>query len=404
MSEIRLVGTAHVSQNSIDEVKRAIEEFEPDVVAVELDRGRFAAIKKEGKPPEMDDIIKGGNFNETLVQWMLAYIQRKIGMDVGIEPGAEMLAAINEAESRQIPVALADRDIRITLSRFWRGMTVLEKLRLIYALMGTIVGGKGDDEEDKIDIEALTKDKDLIEMAIEEFHKFSPNGAYALIDERDAYLAHSLLRLSQRHEKVLGIVGAGHMKGIQRYFEKPETLPPFESLTAQQKSHNWKLIIGGVIIAMFAFILLLIGFSGVGVDVLLGAVVYWVIINGVLAAGFTLIAGGHPLSALTAFCVSWLTSLNPFLAAGWFAAVTEAKVRKPKASDLQKIIDAESFSDMRQVPMFKVIFVAALANVGSMLGTFAYFIFIFPILGIDPTVVFVDGFNNLIAWISGLFR
>ncbi|MBQ4415305.1 MAG: TraB/GumN family protein [Methanomicrobium sp.] len=404
MSEIRLVGTAHVSQNSIDEVKLAIEEFQPDVVAVELDRGRYAAIKKEGKPPEMDDILKGGNFNETLVQWMLAYIQRKIGMDVGIEPGAEMLAAINEAESREIPVALADRDIRITLSRFWRGMTVLEKLRLIYALMGTIISGKGDDEEDKIDIEALTKDKDLIEMAIEEFHKFSPNGAYALIDERDAYLAHSLLRLSQRHERVLGIVGAGHMKGIQRYFEKPETLPPFESLTAQQKTHNWKLIIGGVIIAMFAFILLLIGFSGVGIDVLLYAVVYWVIINGVLAGGFTLLAGGHPLSALTAFCVSWLTSLNPFLAAGWFAAVTEAKVRKPKASDLQKIIDAESFSEMRQVPMFKVIFVAALANVGSMLGTFAYFIFIFPILGIDPTVVFVDGFNNLVAWISGLFR
>ncbi|MBQ3684147.1 MAG: TraB/GumN family protein, partial [Methanomicrobium sp.] len=364
----------------------------------------YAAIKKEGKPPEIDDILKGGNFNETLVQWMLAYIQRKIGMDVGIEPGAEMLAAINEAESREIPVALADRDIRITLSRFWRGMTVLEKLRLIYALMGTIISGKGDDEEDKIDIEALTKDKDLIEMAIEEFHKFSPNGAYALIDERDAYLAHSLLRLSQRHDRVLGIVGAGHMKGIQRYFEKPETLPPFESLTAQQKTHNWKLIIGGVIIAMFAFILLLIGFSGVGIDVLLYAVVYWVIINGVLAGGFTLLAGGHPLSALTAFCVSWLTSLNPFLAAGWFAAVTEAKVRKPKASDLQKIIDAESFSEMRQVPMFKVIFVAALANVGSMLGTFAYFIFIFPILGIDPTVVFVDGFNNLVAWISGLFR
>ena len=403
MSEIKLVGTAHVSQNSIDEVRLAIEEFQPDVVAVELDRGRYAAIKKEGKPPEMEDILKGGNFNETLVQWMLAYIQRKIGMDVGVEPGAEMLAAINEAESREIPVALADRDIRITLSRFWSGMTVIEKLRLIYALMGTIIGGSDEDDE-KIDIEALTKDKDLIEMAIEEFHNFSPNGAYALIDERDAYLAHSLLRLSQRNEKVLGVVGAGHVKGIQRYFENPETLPPFESLTAQPATHNWKLIIGGIFIAMFAFLLLLIGFSGVGLDVLLSAVVYWVVINGVLAGGFTLLAGGHPLSALTAFCVSWLTSLNPFLAAGWFAAVTEAKVRKPKASDLQKIIDAESFSEMRQVPMFKVIFVAALANVGSMLGTFAYFIFIFPILGIDPTVVLVDGFNNLVAWISGLVR
>ncbi|MBN2734942.1 MAG: TraB/GumN family protein [Methanomicrobiaceae archaeon] len=400
MGEIHLVGTAHVSKNSVEDVRRAIEEFQPDVVAIELDRGRYAALKKQGSNPGVDDILKGGNFSEILIQWMLAYIQRKIGMDVGVEPGSEMIAAVEEAEKREIPIALADRDIRITLSRFWQGMSVWEKLKLIGALAGTIAGRGGDEE---IDIESLAGDQDLIEMAIEEFHKFSPNGAKALIDERDAYLAHSLLRLSQKNEKVLGVVGAGHVKGITGYFKNPSTLPTFDSLVQQPKTLPWKYIIGGAFVAMFAFLLLLIGFSGVGTDVLIWAIIYWVLINGVLAAGFTLIAGGHPLSALTAFCVSWLTSLNPLLAAGWFAAIAEAKVRKPKPSDLQKIIDAQSFSEMRKVPMFKVVLVAALANVGSTIGTFAYFIFIFPILGIDPTVVLAEGFNNLISFIGSFF-
>ncbi|MDD4126093.1 MAG: TraB/GumN family protein [Methanomicrobium sp.] len=400
MSEIHLVGTAHVSKNSVEEVRRAIEEFSPDVIAIELDRGRYAGLKKEGTPPKIEDILKGGNFSEILMQWMLAYIQKKIGMDVGVEPGSEMIAAIEEAEARNIPIALADRDIRITLSRFWQGMSLWEKMKLIGALAGTIAGRGGDEE---IDIESLTQDKDLIEMAIEEFHKFSPNGAKALIDERDAYLAHSLLRLSKRNEKVLGVVGAGHIKGITGYLKDPLALPPFESLVQKPKTLPWKYIIGGAFIAMFAFLLILIGFSGVGIDVLIWAIIYWVLINGILAGGFTLLAGGHPLSALTAFCVSWLTSLNPLLAAGWFAAITEAKVRKPKASDFQKIIDAQTFTEMRKIPMFKVVLVAALANIGSTIGTFAYFIFIFPILGIDPTVVLADGFNNMIAYIGSFF-
>lgn len=401
MSEIRLVGTAHVSKNSVEDVRNAIEEFSPDVIAIELDRGRYAALKKEGPKPGVDDILKGGNFSEVLVQWMLAYIQRKIGMDVGVEPGSEMIAAIKEAEERNIPIALADRDIRITLSRFWKGMSLWEKIKLIGALAGTIAGR--DSGSDEIDIESLAKDRDLVEMAIEEFHKFSPNGAKALIDERDAYLSHSLLRLSKSNEKVLGVVGAGHVKGITGYLSDPSKLPPFDSLVKQQKQFPWSLVIGGAFIAMFAFLLILIAFSGVGFEVLIWAVLYWVLINGVLAAVFTIAAGGHPLSVATAFCVSWFTSLNPLIAAGWFAAIVEAKVRKPRASDFQKIIEAETFTEMRKIPMFKVVLVAALANIGSTIGTFAYFIFIFPILGIDPTVVISDGFSNLTAYICSLF-
>lgn len=401
MGEIRLVGTAHVSKNSVEEVRQAIDEYQPDVVAIELDRGRFAAIKKQGEKPSVNEILKGGNFSELLVQWTLAYVQRRIGMDVGVEPGAEMVAAIEEAEARDIPIALADRDIRLTLSRFWKGMGIIEKLKLLFAVVNAAVGGGGDDGEE-IDIEELTKNKDLIEASIDEFKKFSPKGARALIEERDAYLTYSLLRLGENNNKVLGIVGAGHIKGITGYMADPKTLPPFKSLVEQPKSFPWKLALGGFFVALFAFLIILIAFSGVGIEVLFWAILYWIIINGVLAAGFTLIAGGHPLSALTAFGVSWLTSLNPFLAAGWFAAITEAKVRKPQASDFQEILDAESFSEMRKVPIFRVVLVAALANVGSTIGTIAYFIFIFPILGIDPGVILADGFTNLVSFLSGL--
>lgn len=399
MGEIKLVGTAHVSQASIDEVRQTIEEYQPDVVAIELDKGRFAAIRNQGEKPTVNEILKGGNFSELLVQWALAYVQRKIGMDVGVEPGAEMLAAIEEAEKHNIPIALADRDIRLTLSRFWKGMSIIEKFKLLFAVVGAIAGG-GDEEE--IDIEELTKNQDLIEASIEEFRKFSPKGAAALIGERDAYLTHSLLRLASRNEKVLGVVGAGHVKGINEYMSKPETLPPFSSLLEQPKGFPWKLAFGVFFVALFAFLILLIAFSGVGLGVLLEAIFYWIVINGVLAAGFTLLAGGHPLSALTAFGVSWLTSLNPFLAAGWFAAITEAKIRKPQASDFQEILDAESFNEMRKVPIFRVVLVAALANIGSTIGTFAYFIFIFPILGIDPQVILANGLSNLISFITGI--
>ncbi|MCK4268955.1 MAG: TraB family protein, partial [Methanogenium sp.] len=206
----------------------------------------------------------------------------------------------------------------------------------------------------------------------------------------------------RNHERVLGIVGAGHVKGINRYFLAPETLPSKADLVAQPKTLPWAKIIGFGVIALFAFMIVLIAFSGVGIDVLFSALLYWVIINGVLAAGFTLIAGGHPLSALTAFAVSWMTSLNPLIAAGWFAAITEAKIRKPSPADFHAIMEAKTFSEMRKIPIFRVVLVAALANVGSTIGTFAYFIFIFPFLGIDPTIVLTDGLNNLITWLGSL--
>jgi pheromone shutdown protein TraB len=145
-----------------------------------------------------------------------------------------------------------------------------------------------------------------------------------------------------------------------------------------------------------------LAFSGVGLNVLLEAFLFWVIIHGTLSALFVLLAGGHPYSALTCFCVAWMTSLNPMLHAGWIAAYVEARVRKPPLTDFRKIYETESLSDMAKIPLFKVVLVAALANLGSILGTILYFIFVFPLLKIDPGYVISTGVHNMWTWFTGL--
>ena len=401
MAEIRIVGTAHVSQQSVDEVRAAIGEYTPDVVAIELDVSRFQALKRQAADPTVKDVLEVKNFNTLLVQWLLAYLQRKIGFDVGVEPGAEMKAAIEEAEKRGIAIALVDRDIRLTLLRFWNSLGFIEKIKMFWALVISIAEV---DSGQQIDIESL-KNQDVIDIVMEEFRKFSPNGARALIDERDAFIAHQLVLLkTQRPEgKILAIVGAGHRQGIAGYLDNPVTLPAFDSLIGEPRSLPWGKIFGFLVTGLFAFLLAAIGFSGVGLNVLFEAFLFWVIIHGVLSGLFVLLAGGHPYSALTCFCVAWMTSLNPMLHAGWIGAYVEARVRKPPITDFRKIYETESISEMAKIPLFKVVLVAALGNLGSLLGTILYFIFVFPVLGIDPGIVIADGIHNMGIWAAGLF-
>ncbi len=401
MAEIRVIGTAHVSQQSVEEVRTAIGEYSPDVVAIELDASRFQALKKQAPDPTVRDVLEVKNFNTLLVQWLLAYLQRKIGFDVGVEPGAEMKAAIDEAEKRGIPIALVDRDIRLTLLRFWNSLGILEKIRMMWALVVSIAEV---DNGEKIDIESL-KDQNVLDVVLEEFRKFSPNGARALIDERDAFIAHQLLIVkTQRPEgRILAIVGAGHRQGIAGYIDNPATLPPFDSLVNEPRRIPWGKIFGFAVTGLFIFLLAAIWFSGVGLNVLLQAFVFWVLIHGALSALFVLLAGGHPYSAIACFCVAWMTSLNPMLHAGWIGAYVEARVRRPPISDFRKIYQAETITDMAKIPLFKVVLVAALGNLGSLLGTILYFVFLFPVLGIDPTQVISAGIQNMGAWVAGLF-
>ncbi len=421
MTEIHIVGTAHVSQKSICEVREAVDTVQPDVIAIELDPGRFASLKQQMRDaeaaangetvpeekhesPEIKDMLKG-NFTLMLVQWILGYVQRKIGMNVGIEPGAEMKEAIRLAEERHIQIVLIDRDIRITLARFWGGMKITEKIRLIWALLQSIALADDDDEDspDKIAIDELTR-PDVIEMALREFSNFSPNGAKALITERDAYLARGIIDLEKSpYERAVIVVGAGHVPGITRYREHPETLPSMADLLAKPKHYPWGKILGGLFIVMFAVIIIAIAFSG-ATELLIWAIIYWVLLHALFAGVATLLARGHPFSAAVAAALAWMTSLNPFLAAGWFAAIVEAKMRPPSPGDLKAISKAESIGDMLSVPLFRILLVAAVANIGSTIATFCFFIFLTPLLGVDldmMTQILMTGLTNFWEFLTG---
>ena len=167
------------------------------------------------------------------------------------------------------------------------------------------------------------------------------------------------------------------------------------------------------LIALLVAILVSVVFSSLNIGALavglalvvgyLGDVKPDAIIKGFPTSLFVLLAGGHPYSALTCFCVAWMTSLNPMLHAGWIGAYVEARVRKPPITDFRKIYETESIREMARIPLFKVVLVAALGNLGSLLGTVLYFIFVFPVLGIDPGVVISTGIHNMGTWAAGFF-
>jgi pheromone shutdown-related protein TraB len=228
-SKVVLIGTAHVSEKSVAEVKEAIKNLKPDVVAVELCRGRYDSIKgnvQENQVPIKDILFEGKIYYYT-IQWVLAYIQKKIGEDMGVKPGAEMLAAIEEAEILGSKVALIDRDIQVTLQRFWRKMKFLEKIRMIISLLDGFIGiGKGTD----IDIDQITE-QDVVTTLVSELRGFAPTAAEVLIDERDAYLAGNIFNIAACGNKtVVVVIGAGHKLGVIKYLKYPKSIPSFNTL------------------------------------------------------------------------------------------------------------------------------------------------------------------------------
>jgi pheromone shutdown-related protein TraB len=369
-SKIVLVGTAHVSEKSVAEVKAAIRNLKPDIVGVELCKGRYDSLKgnvQESQVP-IKDILSEGKINYYVINWLLAYMQKKIGEDMGVKPGAEMLAAIEEAESIGATVALIDRNIQVTLQRFWGKMKFLEKIKMIGSLLGGLIGvGKGMD----IDIDNIT-DSDAVTALVNELRGFAPTAAEVLIDERDAYLAGSLVNVAAGGNKtVVAVIGAGHKPGVTKYLKNPKTIPSLSSLMEIPKKRFGigKAIGYGLVVLVLAFFLLLL-LSGISLKLLLIAFGCWFIITGTLSAIGTALAGGHPYSILTAFFVAWLTTLHPLIAAGWFAGLVEAKQRNPTTADIKALAGIDSFREMFKNNFMRVLLVASFANIGSATGAF----------------------------------
>ncbi|GAD52546.1 probable plasmid transfer protein [Halarchaeum acidiphilum MH1-52-1] len=406
---VRLVGTAHVSADSVAEVERVIEEEEPDAVAVELDEGRYRQMKG-GTPDEIApaDLLQGSMALQFLAYWLLSYVQQRLGERFDIDPGADMLAAVEKGEAVGSEVALVDRDIQVTIQRFWARMSLLEKLRLVGQL-GLAVVGVGGEEEEELEMAELT-DTDVVSAMMEEFREFSPKGAEALIDERDAYLAHNILRLREQGKRVVAVVGAGHKAGIERYLEHPEELPPMEDLTGRaEKRFSLLKVAGSVLTLAFLAFFALVLMAGVSNGTLLRLFAAWFLFNGVIAAGLALLGGAHWTSAGVGGAVAWLTSINPLLAPGWFAGYVELRYTPVRISDIGRLNDIlsdetlpirEVFARMTDVPLFRLIAVVALTNLGSMIASFLFIPLVLPFVGGDLSsaseimTVLVQGAQN----------
>ena len=379
--EIVIVGTAHVSEKSVQEVVGKIEQLRPDIVAVELCLARYRAItgQEEEREIKISELLSGGKLYLLLVQWFLAYIQRKMGEEMGVKPGSEMLAAIEAAKKAGARVALVDRDISITIQRFWSAMSLLDKVRLVWSLLPAAFGRGGDEE---IDIDSITQD-DIVSQMISEFRKISPGAANVLVDERDAFLARNLHLLSKQG-RVLAVVGAGHREGITRHLEHPEKIPAMERLNEKPGRKITLVKVLGVVFSLLILATIaLVLITAQSSQSMLEALLIWFVFTGGLSALGVLLARGHPLSALTALMVAWMTTLNPFVAAGWFAGMVEAWKIKPTVTDLKSLASADSFSPMLENRLFKVIWVAALSNLGAMAGTFAGIYLIWKTMGLD---------------------
>ncbi len=378
--EIIIVGTAHVSEKSVQEVIRSIEENKPDIVAVELCPARYKSLtgQEEEQEIKISELLSGGKLYFLLVQWFLAYVQKKMGDELGVKPGSEMLAAIEAAKRTGARVALVDRDVGITIQRFWSAMSFLDKLRLIGSLIPAAFGWGGKEE---FDIDTITQD-DMVSQMISEFRKISPGAAGALVDERDAYISRNLYQLS-REGSVLAVVGAGHKEGIKRHLAHPEDIPALEGLSQKPaKKITFARVLGVVVSLLILATIGLVLIKAQSSQNIALAFGIWFLVTGGLSALGVVLARGHPLSVLTALMVAWMTTLNPFVAAGWFAGMVEAWKLKPTVADLKTLATANSYPQMMENRLFRVIMVATLANLGAMAGTFIGIYLIWQRLGL----------------------
>lgn len=363
---LTIIGTAHVSEKSVEEVRNTILECEPDIVAVELDVARYQNLLnekngvQEDKEIKIREILKNNNFTMFLVSGFLSYFQKKIGEEVGVKPGSEMMAATEAATEAGAKVALIDRDIQITLKRALNRMSFWEKAKFIYSIIASFFS-KDEAIEDIEDI----KQGDVLEEVMGYFQEMSPRAYEVLVAERDAYMAQRLLELEGN---VVAVVGAGHKKGIQKNMENPQDIPPlYQLLELKEPRISVSKIILFAIPVIFILIFVFAFLKGINIQ---SGILEFVLLTGGLACAGSLLAGSKIPSAITAFIVAPFTAIHPLLAAGWFAGIVEAKLRGVSMEDLANLPKSESLRDLWDNRLFRILLVVVGANIGTTIGVF----------------------------------
>jgi len=362
--KILLIGTAHISQSSVDEVNTVINQVKPDTVCIELCSSRYQAMlaKDQWKNMDIFKVIREGKSFLLFANLIMTAFQKRLGSRLGVKPGAEMFEAANVAEKLNSELVLADRDVKITLQRTWRGMPFWGKMKVLGQLLASLFIRE---EISKEEIEKL-KESDALSEAVKMLAEQSPEMKRILIDERDQYMAEKIRQ--SMGKLIVAVVGAGHVKGLTAELENKHNLAELESVPPTGKAVAWlKWGIPALIIALIVY-----GFFTVDTDVSIEMIQRWFLINGTLSALGTAAAFGHPITIAAAFVAAPFTSLNPTIAAGWVAGLVEALLRKPQVRDFENL--ADDITHLRgfwQNNITRILLVVIFANLGSAIGTFA---------------------------------
>ncbi|OQX19555.1 MAG: hypothetical protein BWK75_05555 [Candidatus Altiarchaeales archaeon A3] len=379
--EIILIGTAHISKESVNEVKSTIEAEKPEIVCVELCKHRYEILndKEKWKQTDITKVIKEGKTALFLVNLILSNFQRRLGEDVGILPGAEMIEAMNVAKNLNIPIELADRDINITMKRASHKMSVFEKYKVFSLILLTLFFSEKLRAEE---IEQL-KNKDVMSQMMDELSIAFPNVKNTLIDERDYYLTNKILNVEGN--KVVAVVGSGHLAGIKKNLEK------FSEKTSEQHENLMNEVTyipkGRNSVKIFAYSVLLLitvmfvyGLYVKGMDVFLNMAFTWFLYHSVFAAIGAILAFAHPLTILATFIGAPFTAMHPGIGIGTVSALVEAKVRPPKVFDFENLHKIKKWKDLWGNQVVIIIFIFFFTSIGGSIATFISLGFMLPML------------------------
>ena len=366
--KITLIGTAHVSKESVEEVKETIKTLQPDCVAIELDEKRADSIQNSEKYKELDivNVLRRGEGFLLMANLILSSFQKRMGDNIGVKPGDEMLAAMETAKEMNVPFVMVDRPIQITLKRAWAKNSFWGKMKLLSSLIASAFSNEEVSEEE---IEKLKKQNEMDSM-MTELAEYMPVIKEVLIDERDKYLASKIWDANGNN--VVAVLGAGHLPGVEAHLLKMAkneessdvtTISEIPAKKVSSKIAGWIIpaIVIGVIVAGFIY-----GGAKAGSMML----TTWFLWNGIPAAIGSLIALAHPITIIVAFVTAPFTSLCPFVGVGFVTGIVQAVVCKPKVSDMETLQDDITLKGFYKNRILRVLLVFILSSLGSSIGTF----------------------------------
>jgi pheromone shutdown-related protein TraB len=361
--DIYLVGTAHVSKESVEDVRNTVEIVKPNSICVELCAARHKTLMQRDAWQQMNifKVLKEKKALFLLAQLIMTSFYRRLGEQLGVQPGAEMIEGVNLAEKTGSELVLADRDIQITLKRVWGYLNVWNKLKMISQLLVSLFF------TEKIDRDMIEemKKKDQLEDILKVLADAFPEVKKRLIDERDLYLSQKIRNAPGR--SIVAVVGAAHIQGILNHIQKDAPLDYL--LEVPPKSFTPVLLKWAIPLLIIS--LLITGFVKGGAEHSVESIYIWILVNGIFSAIGAALAFAHPLTILSAFVGAPLTSLNPMIAAGWVAGIVQAWVKKPTVTDLEDLPNAiMRVKGFWMNPVTRILLVVLLANLGSSVGTF----------------------------------